>query len=159
MQRIAGVAVAGIAVLSLVTMAVPAFAQKPFLAAVSAHFKLAKGISNCKFCHGATKVPSKDNLNDFGKAIQSDPDMKPLLNRKNAQYTADELKILIGVIEKLSDKDSDGDGATNGEEIALGYFPGDAKSTPTPAELEKYRKEHPKDAKPAEKPNADPAKK
>jgi hypothetical protein len=153
-QRIAGILAAGLAVASIGWLAAPAFAQKPFLAAAAEHFTLAQAIKNCKLCHGLTKGPSKDNLNDYGKAIQSDEDMKPLLNRKGGQYTADELKVLIKVMEKLADKDSDGDGATNGEEIALGFAPGDPKSTPPAADLEKYRKEHPKD-----KPKADAPKK
>ena len=72
--------VAGLAGVSVLAMAIPAFAQKPFLDAVKGHLQLSAAIAKCTFCHGAKKGPSKTNLNDFGKAIQADPDAKPLLN-------------------------------------------------------------------------------
>ena len=138
-----GIAVAGAGAFSVIMMAMPAMAQKPFLAAVAEHFHLPKESTKCTLCHGAGKGPSKTNLNDFGKAIQADPDMKPVLGKKAGDLTADDLATVSKVIEKISDKDSDGDGATNGEELALGTLPGDAKSTPSKADLEKYRKDHP----------------
>ena len=126
----------------------PALAQKPFKEFVQTHFSLSAAQSKCTFCHGDKKGPSKENLNDFGKAIQADPDMKPLLNKKvGYEYSAEELAILGKVIEKLGPKDSDGDGVSNAEEIALGTMPGDTKSTPAPADVEAYRKKHAADAK------------
>jgi hypothetical protein len=144
-QRAAGFLAIGFAVVSLYLLGAPVFAQKPFMVAAAEHFNLVQAIKSCKLCHGATKGPSKTNLNDFGKTIQADDDMKPLLNKKvGYEYSADEIKILLKVMDKLADKDADGDGATNGEEMALGTGPGDAKTTPAAADLEKYRKEHPK---------------
>ncbi len=129
-------------------LAGPALAQKPFKEFVQTHFSLSAAQNKCTFCHGEKKGPSKENLNDFGKAIQADPDMKPLLNKKvGYEYSAQELAILGKVIEKLGPKDSDGDGVTNAEEIALGTMPGDTKSTPAPVDVEAYRKKHAGDAK------------
>jgi len=123
-------------------LAIPTFAQKPFLAAVKEKFTLPEANAKCILCHIPKKGPNKQNLNDFGKAIQSDADMKPLLNKgTNYQYKKEELDTLLKVVEKLGDKDSDGDGATNMEEIKLGTFPGDGQSTPAKADLEKYRKD------------------
>ena len=119
----------------------PALAQKQFKEFVQARFSLSAAQGKCTFCHGDKKGPSKTNLNDFGKALQSHPDMAPLLNKKAGyEYSPEELAILAKTIEKLGEKDSDGDGVSNAEEIALGTMPGDPKSTPTPAEVEAYRK-------------------
>ena len=123
--------------------AIPALAQKPFLAAVKEKFSLGESNAKCILCHIPKKGPNKQNLNDFGKSIQSDPDMKNMLNKgTNYQYTKEEIDTLLKVVEKLGDKDADGDGATNMEEIKLGTFPGDAQSTPTKEALEKYRKDN-----------------
>lgn len=124
-------------------IAIPTLAQKPFLAAVKEKFAPPESNAKCTLCHIPKKGPNKQNLNDFGKSIQSDPDMKPLLNKgTNYQYKKDELDTLLKVVERLGDKDTDGDGATNMEEIKLGTFPGDATSTPAKADLEKYRKDN-----------------
>jgi hypothetical protein len=121
-------------------MAGPTGAQKPFLAAVKEKFSLGEANAKCILCHIPKKGPNKQNLNDFGKAIQSDPDMKGMLNKgTNYQYTKDEIDTLLKVVDKLGEKDTDGDGASNMEEIKLGTFPGDAQSTPAKADLDKYR--------------------
>jgi hypothetical protein len=41
---------------------------------------------------------------------------------------------------KLFEKDTDGDGVLNREEMALGSFPGDSKSVPPKDKLDQYRK-------------------
>src|SRR5262249_15684812 len=104
--------------------------------------------AKCILCHIPKKGPNKQNLNDFGKSIQSDPDMKNLLNKgTNYQYSQEELDTLLKVVEKLGDKDADGDGATNMEQIKLGTFPGAAQSPPPKADLDKYRQAARKDKK------------
>lgn len=149
--RIATVLLVGLA---LASIAEPVLAQKQFKELVQTHFKLSAAQSKCTFCHGDKKGPNKDNLNDFGKAIQADPDMKPLLNKKVGYvYSQEELAILAKVIEKLGDKDSDGDGVSNAEEIALGTMPGDAKSTPSKADVDEYRKKNPPKAAAANPPD------
>src|SRR5579864_2725317 len=81
--------------------ATPTFAQKPFLAAVKNKFNLPDANAKCTLCHVPNKRASKQNLNDFGKAIQSDADMKPILNKE--RYTKEDLDILLKVVEKLGD--------------------------------------------------------
>ncbi len=89
--------------------------------------------------------PGAKNLNTYGKAIQADPDMKPLLGKKeDYKFSEAEIKALEKVLTKLESVDSDGDGATNKEELSLGTNPGDAKSTPEKKALAKYRKDNPK---------------
>jgi hypothetical protein len=132
-------ALAGVALLS-----VPAMAQKQFLELAKMRFQLSAAQGRCTLCHGNKKGPNKDNLNDFGKAIQADPAMKPLLDKKvGYEYSDEELALLAKVIDQLGDQDSDGDGATNREELALGTFPGDANSKPSEEDLAEYRKKHP----------------
>ena len=61
--------------------------------------------------------------------------------REEEKPTDEEWKILDAAFKAIDDKDTDGDGATNWEELLLATFPGDAKSVPTKEALEKFRKE------------------
>ena len=125
-------------------LAIPVLAQKQFLELAKERFKLSAAQGRCTLCHGVGKGPNRNNLNVFGKAIQADPDMKPLLDKKvGYEYSDEELALLAKIIDKLGDKDSDGDGATNREELALGTFPGDPNSKPSDADLADYRQKHP----------------
>jgi len=122
------------------------FAQKKFLERIRKHYQLGPGNGKCTLCHETKpeEDPGRKNLNKFGKAIQADPDMKPLLGKDDEYpFTNKELDIVEKVVVKLEDQDSDGDGATNREELELGTLPGDPTSVPDKAKLEKYRKEHP----------------
>ena len=125
-------------------------AQKPFNERIKKVFNLDKEKNgNCHMCHNYDKEkgesPEKDNLGPFGKEVQKTPEMKPLLGKDDDyKFTPADLDIVEKAVKSLLDKDADGDGATNGEEIALGTFPGDPKSTPAKAALEAYRKEHKK---------------
>jgi hypothetical protein len=135
----------------VLVVAAPSFAQKKFLERIRKHYQLGPTNGKCTLCHEVKpqEDPGRKNLNKYGKAIQSDPDMKPLLGKDDEyKFTEKELEIFEKVIVKLEDQDSDGDGATNREELELGTNPGDATSVPDKAKLEKYRKDHPKkDAK------------
>ncbi len=138
------------AMVSMAVMAEPILAQKPFLARVRKHYQLDRATGNCKLCHELKprEEPSSKNLNKFGLVIQADPDMKPLLGKdEDYKFSEKELDILEKVVVKHENEDSDGDGATNKEELDLGTFPGDATNTPDKAKLEKYRKEHPAEKK------------
>jgi hypothetical protein len=136
-----------IAVTLIVAMAGPSFAQKKFLERVRKHYQLGPANGKCTLCHEVKpqEEPGRKNLNKYGKAIQSDPDMKPLLGKDDEyKFSEKELEIFEKIIVKIEDQDSDGDGATNREELELGTNPGDAASIPEKAKLDKFRKDHPK---------------
>ncbi len=115
-------------------LAEPASAKKNFFDAICQNIKLNEKIANCALCHAGEK-PSEHNLGKYGQAFRAALAATPRKGPKNRYVAA---------MEAIADQDSDGDGATNGEEIALGTFPGDPKSTPTAEQLAAYRKEHPK---------------
>lgn len=134
-----------LAVGAVTVLAIPALAQKPFLDKARKMYELDAKNGKCDLCHEIKpkEEPGRKNLNPYGKAIQSDPDMKPLLGKdEKYPFSADEIKILEKVLVKLEPADSDGDGVTNREELALGSNPGDAKSMPDKKALAKYRKDH-----------------
>lgn len=125
-------------------------AQKPFNERLKKVFGLEKEKNgNCHMCHHYDKEkgesPEKDNLNAFGKELKAVPGMKPLLGKDDEyKFTPADLDIVEAAVKTLLGKDTDGDGASNGEEFALGTFPADPKSTPDKAALEKHRAEHKK---------------
>ena len=131
-------------------LAAPSVAQKPFLERAKKVYALQKEKNgSCKLCHQFDKEkgesPEKDNINTLGKDLQKLPEMKPLINKdEDYKFTPADLDLFEKVMKLLDDKDADGDGASNIEELALGTFPSDSKSIPTQDELTKYRKENPK---------------
>ena len=137
---------AGSACVLIAALAYPTLAQKPFGERIRKHYSLDNRNGKCNLCHEivAKEEPGRKNLNVYGKAIQADPTMKPLLGKPgDFAFTPADIAIMEKAAVKIDDLDSDGDGATNIEELDLGYYPGDPKSTPTKMELTKYRKEHP----------------
>ncbi len=122
-------------------LAVPAAAQKTFLAVARRQYNVDERSAKCTLCHEAKKGPSRKTLNVFGKSLQAEKIMEPLLN-KNSSYvfTAEEQAVVAKALAQLEDQDADGDGATNKEEFALGSIPGDPDSKPDPKALEAYRK-------------------
>ena len=135
---------------AVVLLTGPSLAQKPFAERIRKVYGLDKEKNgNCHMCHQYDKEkgesPEKDNLNAFGKELKAVPSMKPLLGKDDDyKFTPADLDIVEAAFKTILDKDTDGDGATNGEEVALGTFPADPKSTPDKAALEKYRAEHKK---------------
>lgn len=138
----------------------PSFAHKAFLDKARRMYQLDAKNGKCDLCHEVKpkEEPGAKNLNVYGKATQSDPTMKPLLGRigtkkgdvvEDVKFTDAELKIIEAALKKIEDQDSDGDGATNKEELALGSNPGDAKSMPEKRALAKYRKDNGGSAAPA----------
>ena len=134
----------------VVACARPSLAQKPFLERIKKVYSLEKEKNgNCHTCHTYDKekkeTPEKDNLNAFGKDIQKSPIMKTVINKDDDyKFTKDDLDKVEAAVKSLEDKDSDGDGATNLEELMLGTSPGNPTSTPTADALAKYRADHPK---------------
>ncbi|MCY3020035.1 MAG: hypothetical protein NTW87_13540 [Planctomycetota bacterium] len=138
------------AFLVVAVLAGPILAVKPYAARMRAVYGLEKEkTGNCHLCHKYDKSKNEEaegnNLGVFGKALKSAPEFKPLLGKdEDHKFTEAELAKFDAAVKALLDKDSDADGATNGEELALGTFPGDPASTPSKEALEKYRQEHPR---------------
>ena len=145
-QMLLRVAVLAAAAGAVISFASPSLAQKKFLDRIRKHYQLDAKNGKCTLCHDIKprEEASRKNLNKFGTAIQNHPDMKPLLGKDDEyKFTDKELDIFEKVVVALENEDSDGDGATNGEELNLVTYPGDPKSVPDKAALEKYRKDHP----------------
>ncbi len=115
----------------ILALGAPVAAKPTFLNHLKATYGLGEA-AKCFYCHdvAAKDKPSKKNLGAFGKDYQ----------KALAKYGKDNLDAVVKSLESL---DSDGDGATNIEELRLGTKPGDATSTPTKELLEKYRKANP----------------
>ena len=134
----------------IVASAQSTMAQKPWFDRIKKVYELKKEKNaSCKLCHTYDKEkkesPDKDNINAFGKELKAVPEMKPLLGKDDDyKFTPADLDIVEAAVKSIESKDTDGDGATNGEELRLGTFPADDKSTPAKDELEKYRAEHKK---------------
>lgn len=123
----------------------PGLAQDAFMKRIRKDHSLNPRVNgNCKLCHAPkeNEKPNRENLNAFGKQIQAQEAMKPLLGKDHDyKFSKEELDTLMTVVDGLAGQDADGDGATNGEEIALGTFPGDEKSKPDEKALAKHRDE------------------
>ena len=72
-----------LAVGAVTVLAIPALAQKPFLDKARKMYELDAKNGKCDLCHEIKpkEEPSRKTLNTYGKAIQGDPDMKPLLGK------------------------------------------------------------------------------
>ncbi len=125
-------------------------AYKPFVDKICETYTIDKEqVEVCKICHDYKKelnqAPERKNLNMFGKKLAAVPSMKPLLGKdRDYQFTDEEIEIMIKALQSLDAEDTDGDGATNAEELRLHTNPADPKSTPTPEALAKFRKEQKK---------------
>lgn len=125
---------------------VPSSAQKVFLDKIRRKYEMTQVNGRCELCHEKkpNEEPSRKNLNIFGKKVQEDPDMKPLLGKdEKYQFTPAELAIVEKIIAKLENDDTDKDGASNLEEFQLGTFAGDPKSVPDKKALADWRKKNP----------------
>ncbi|MBE7465660.1 MAG: hypothetical protein HS116_19470 [Planctomycetes bacterium] len=145
-MRQAAVSLAAVGLLvtgALVLTAGPAEAQRKFLERVRRDYMLhPREIGKCDLCHklGPKEDPTRENINDFGKAIQNHADFKPLAGKSDEyKFTKEELDLLQKIVVSLEGQDTDGDGATNKEELELSTFPGDAASKPDPKKLEDFR--------------------
>lgn len=144
------VATLAIALAGLLFVAGETFAQKPFLTRLTKVYSLDKEKNaKCLMCHTYDKEKGesadKDNINVYGKLLQAAPEMKPVIGKGDEhKFTPDELNAVEAAVKATGDKDADGDGATNLEEIALGTLPGTKESVPAKAELDKYRADHKK---------------
>lgn len=137
-MRQAGAILLGMAVAGLCTM--PVLAQKAFLNAARGPYQLQEKIGKCTLCHEASKGPKRETLNVYGKALQAEDACKLALGKKSSHpFSNEELAGVLKAMAALDTKDSDGDGATNKEEMALGTWPGDGKSAPDAKLLAQYR--------------------
>lgn len=126
-------------------LSLPVLAQKKFLERVRRHYLLNQETGKCTLCHAPKpkEEPGKENLNVFGKDLQADPAIKISLGKDGEyKFNEAELAAVEQAAANIECKDSDGDGATNKEELELGTFPGDPNSKPDPKKLEDYRKAH-----------------
>lgn len=133
---------------------IPTLAQRPFLERAKKVYSLGRETGTCALCHKFDKAkgesPHDENLNAYGESIRLSKHMDGLRKKDDDyNFSAEQLDEFEAAMKSVEDKDADGDGATNAEELALGTFPGDATSTPSKEALEKYRKEHPAKAAPA----------
>jgi hypothetical protein len=94
---------------------------------------LPAAVNDCKLCHvpGDT-APDKDKpRNPFGERLE---DVRKEL--KKAKKPTD----IVARFDSVADEDVDGDGASNLFEVLTGHLPGDAKNTPTAAEVKAAEK-------------------
>ncbi|HYG77046.1 MAG TPA: thrombospondin type 3 repeat-containing protein [Planctomycetota bacterium] len=154
-RKHAEIAAVMLACAAVAILTAPTTAQTKFLEKVRKHYQLDKTNGKCELCHEVKpkEEPSRKNLNKYGIAIQQDAKMKPLLGKDDKYpFTAADLDVVKDAAVKIESLDSDGDGASNKEELDLGTIPGDPKSIPEKRALEKYRKANPpKAAEPAMK--------
>ena len=122
------VSVVALGMLVLFAWSEPTSAKASYLRQLKASYSLPEA-ANCTYCHNVTKnqKPGKGNLNAYGKDVQAE--------LKNGG--------IAPAILAVEGKDSDGDGATNVEEIKLGTMPGDKSSTPDAKALADLRKANP----------------
>jgi len=121
-----------ILILAAATLALcssPIYAKRDFLDHLRNTYGLGENVK-CNVCHDLKDPkakPSKKTLGAMGKDYQT----------QLQKFGKNNLDAVLKAIENL---DSDGDGATNIEELRLGTIPSDASSVPAKADLEKYRK-------------------
>ena len=120
---------AGIVGVVLFTFTQPSEAKKSYLTAAKNAYHFDDSV-NCSLCHSVSgnAKPGKRNLNSFGKEVQA-----RLIEKGDITLA----------LQGAENKDSDGDGATNLEELKLGSAPGDKASVPDPKKLEALRKANP----------------
>ncbi|HYG77977.1 MAG TPA: thrombospondin type 3 repeat-containing protein [Planctomycetota bacterium] len=120
-------------------------AQKPFLTRLVKVYTLEKEKNGtCKLCHEYDKAknesPEKENINAIGKELAKSAEFKPVMGKGDEhKFTPEELNAVEAAWKVIAAKDTDGDGASNDEELALGTYPGDPKSTPAKDALDKHR--------------------
>ena len=115
----------------VVLCAGPAGAKRDYLERYQAYFGL-KETGKCVFCHDVKSdkdKAGKGNLGLYGKEVQK-------LMQQKEEY---KINVQFAAVA-LFEKDSDNDGITNMEEMALNSYPGNPQSVPKKAELDAYRK-------------------
>jgi hypothetical protein len=117
---------AGIVGTVLLTLTHPSDAKKSYLTTAKNLYHFDESV-NCSLCHtvSGNAKPGKKNLNPFGKEVQA-----RLIEKGDITFA----------LQGAENKDTDGDGATNGEELKLGSSPSDPASKPDPKKLEALRK-------------------
>src|SRR5262245_27980068 len=86
-----------LACVAVVLMCIPSSAQTKFLERIRKHYNLDHRNGKCELCHELKpkEEPGRKNLNLYGKAIQADPTMKPLLGKDDKfKFTEADLKIV-----------------------------------------------------------------
>jgi hypothetical protein len=136
----------GAGCIALFWTALPALAVPQILERGRQLYSLGKETGKCDLCHNLdaakNEEPSEDNINVYAKDLKNGEGMKKLHGiGEEDKLTEEQSAILNKAFKAIDDKDSDGDGATNREELMLAANPGDPKSVPAKDALEKFRKE------------------
>ncbi len=117
------------AVMAVVFLAQPMFAQKAFLEQLKAAYPgLDTKLAKCTTCHtpAGGEKPGKKNLNLYGKDLQGSAEAKAAMGseHKGGKYSEDELKGVLAGIKAIGSKDSNGNGKSNDDDIKAGVNPG-----------------------------------
>lgn len=116
-----------------------AMALPPFLNTFTEHYKPAPGSdlfkAKCMTCHTSKEGGAR---NAYGKDLDA------------AIHETGSHELTLAAFALVESKDSDGDGATNVEEIRAGFLPGDRANRPPPKEGEPTTTSNPPQPPPAE---------
>ena len=124
---------------AVVSMAIflpqPVEAKKQYLALMKSSYHVDES-TKCILCHSTSgnENPGKKNLKVFGKDIQKQHNQSGLKSNEG----------FLAAVKAVENMDSDGDGATNIEELKLGTAPGDNSAKPDSKKLDELRKANPK---------------
>jgi cytochrome c553 len=116
------------AVVALMFVAQPIFAQKAFLDKLKEVYPtLDAKLAKCTTCHAieGKDKPGKKNLNAYGKELQSTPEAKVAMGKETkGKYTPDELTAVVAGIKAIGTKTSGSNGKTNDVNLKAGVNPG-----------------------------------
>ena len=115
------------AVVAMMFVAQPIFAQKAFLEKLKEVYPtLDAKLAKCTTCHAieGKDKPGKKNLNAYGKELQNAPEAKAAMGKEKGKYTPDDLTAVAAGIKAIGTKTSGSNGKTNDENLKAGVNPG-----------------------------------
>jgi len=112
----------------------PAGATPANRAALERHYDrfLSRSLAQCRTCHLPSDRKMPESLDEFPHNPFGDRLRQIAGEAKDGAKRPD----LTARLATVAEEDSDGDGVANQSELLLGHNPGEAKDTPSPAELE-----------------------